>query len=550
MNYFELISIAYKSRLIFRTDAEYRKVLGTTFETIVAKRESKRDMEVYYRTLAQKTALVIDRPLDDIIKNYIVASDVYLSLDWGDRTQLASRKKFCRMLFRLSATVGRELSNDEIFKFKTKDADKELLRIFFPDGMQDAPVTIICFILLFAFGIIKPWTGDNSRSHDIRDKDTTDSLIKLLALIKQLKDDTPRLGSLEKPLVYKDWINNIENHIHNFELLSECTPLMMLTSLIDISQGCRSIEIPEVQRVSLEQFQGLYMHGIWIDDADNGQNRFWIFPDNVLSAMCFRREGIVWTMDPYDFRVREAFNSSYMDRFIILSPSGNLCYTLWPEVVASDEQICTGSCERMGDNGKGEFDLLKFYEDPYTFPKWMDWHEWKKLDSNDPKFKEFRSVLFEIYNPLSPHHILFTNSAPELSDEVNNMVGQDNKYLYVYDWQPSKFVIKEKTLGVFTYECDCNEYETMNSLFDLNISEEHPLYAIPKQMERRNYGNSQLKRFSEIMTDAENITEVYVIHSDRIKYPRLVLPTYGFSIKLDMDELSKIGIKKFTSRPF
>lgn len=550
MSKYDVVSVAYKSRFIFRTDAEYREALGVSFETVVSKRESERDVEVYYGILDREAAKPMDNSIDDIIEDYLIASDLYLTLDWGDRSHIVSRKKFCRMMFRLAITAGRTLSNDEIFKFKAKDIDKDLLKEFFPYGMEDAPMGIIGFVVLFAFGIVRPWNTEISRGHDIRDKETVDALNKLADLIEQIKDDTPRLGSTEKPLVFDQWGEIIKGYLHDTERLSECSPLMMLNSLMDIARACRLLVISEEQRIEGERFQGLYMHGIWIDDADQGKSRFWVFPDNLLAAMCYKRNGVGWEMDAYEFRVKQSSNPVYMDSFILMAPQGNRNYTLSINQTIGGDQMGFGNCEEFRDEMTGEITQLRLYDESLRLPEWLNWRKWEQLAHDDIRYKEFRNVLAEVYDPRSPHSVIFRNTAPELSDNVNNFVGHDNKYIYVYDWRPKRFLIRETEEDIFMYEGNCAHYATNKALFELNISDEHPLYAIPMNMERRKYGNAELDRLAEIMSDAENISEVYIIHSEHALFPRLVFSAYGVSVGLDMDVLSKVGILKFTHRPF
>ena len=550
MNKFDVVSVAYKSRFVFRTDAEYRIALGTSFETVMSKRESERNMEVYYGVLAREAAKALDNSLEDIIGDYLIASEVYLSLDWGERSHMTLRKKFCRKLFRLAITAGKSLSSDEIFKFKSKEGDKELLNVFFPNGMEDVPVVIICFVVLFTYGIVRPWDSENSRGRDIQDKETIDTLKRLADLIDILKEDTPRLGSTEKPLVFDQWSEIIEGCLSETDRLADCAPIMMLTSLIDITRACRALVISEEQRIEGERFQGLYMHGIWIDDADRGKNRFWIFPDNFLAAFCYRRNGVSWELDTYEFKVRRSSTPMYMDSFILLNPRGNLIYTLSPDKTVSGEQMGTGSYEEVRDESTGEITQLKLYDESLHLPEWLNWRKWEQLSHDDIRYKEFRTVLADVYDPRSPHSFIFRNITPELSDNVNNLVGHDNKYLYIYDWHPKRFLMRESEQDIFTYECDCNKPATDKALFELNISEEYPLYAIPVNMTKRKYGNAELDRLAEIMADAENIKDAYIIHSKHTHFHRLIFSTYGVSVKLDMDFLSKAGVIKFTKRPF
>lgn len=550
MSKYDVVSVAYKSRFIFRTESEYREALGASFETIMSKRESERDMEMYYGILDRKAKQALDTHLDDVIEDYLIASDLYLSLDWGDRSHIASRKKFCRMLFRLSVTAGKALSIDEIFKFKAKEADEELMKTFLPYGMEAAPMGIIGFLLLFAFGIVRPWNPETSRGHDIRDKETINVLEKLVALIGLLKEDTPRLGSTERPLVFDQWCKLIEGYLRDSESLSDCSPLMMLSSLMDIARACRSLVVSEDHRIESQRFQGLYMHGIWIDDADQGKNRFWIFPDNLSLAMCYKRNGAGWELDTYEFEVRHSTTPVNMDSFILVTPQGNLGYALSIERIIGSEHMGIGSYEELRNETTGEITQLTLNAESLQFPEWLNWRKWEQLGHDDLRYKEFRTVLAKVYDPQSPHSIIFRNTAPELIDNVNNFVGHDNKYIYVYDWRPKRFLIRENEEDVFTYEGNCTRMATNQALFELNISEEHPLYAIPMNMEKRKYGNAELERLAEIMTDAENINEVYIIHSEHIRLPRLFFAVYCVSVGIDMEVLSKAGIIKFTHRPF
>ncbi|MDE7410811.1 MAG: hypothetical protein K2M94_02090 [Paramuribaculum sp.] len=548
-NKYDLISAAYRSRLLFRTDAEYREVLRVSFETVINKRDMVLDIEVYYGILNRITELTTDKSLDDVIGDYIAASRFYLSLDWGCRSQMASRKKFCRMLFRICATAGRNLSNEEFFKFRIKDDDDRLLKAFFPDGFGGAPAVDICLVVLFAFDVLRPFT-DTSRSRDIRDSETIASLLRLRLLMALLKDDSPRLGSMDKPLAFDEWLGSIDNHLSDPDSLSECTPLWLISSLTSTMHACQSLVIVGRQRVESERFQGLYMSGIWIDDADRGQNRFWIFPDNLLGAFCYRRDGMVWQLSPYDFRVCSAQRPDYMDNFILLTPRGNLGYTLSSERVIEPEQIVTGSYEQEFDETTGSIKRLVLYEEPRQFPQWMDWRKWECLSPDDPRYKEYRGVLTDIYDLRSPYSAVFRNSYAELTDIANKLVGHDRKYLYVYDCDHGRYMIKEAVSGRFTYEAESGDDVCMNALFELDITAEHPLYALPVGMARSKYGDTELDKLADILADAENIKEVYIIHSRRSPYPRLVFPAYGVSIGLDMNRLTQAGVMKFTSRQF
>lgn len=548
---YDLISAAYRSRLLYRTEAEYRDVLGVTFETIVNKRDSERDMDVYYGILNRESERMYECGLDDLVMRYIMASDFYLNVDWGDRFQMASRRRFCRMLFRFYATVGRGLSGDEIFEFKTKDADGRLIKEFFPNGTDGEPAVDVGIIMLFAYDVLRPWDANSSRGRDMRDEDTVSALEHLRGLLEQACDDTPCLGSTEKPMVFVEWLSLIAEALSEPDDLSGYTSAWMIASLADVADACRRLLIPEKQRIGTEQMLGLDMSGIWVDDADCGDSRFWVFPDNISRALCFRSvDGKNWEMLPYDFRVRVSDSPEYNDWFLLLRPEADRAYTLCPDRVIGADQVAIGFYEYDYDEVLRGIVHVKLFEGARRFAPWLDWRNWTRLAADDVKYKEFREVLTSVFDVNNAASMTFKNVAREITDGVNNMMGSDRKYLYVYDWRPDRFMITEDEPGVFVYKGADPESVASKALFELDVTECHPLYAIPRCLKRANHANAEVKRLADILKDSDNIRDIIVTHSNSIKHPRLVLPSYGFTIGLDMDELAPVGVIKFTSNPF
>lgn len=546
---FDYISIAYRSRLLYRSDAEFRDALGVSFETVANNRHSARDMEMYLGVLSKCAENETALSIVDVIDAYVEASEAYLTLDWGDRTQMASRRKFCRMLFRLYATEGKSLSNEELFKFKIKNDDRRLLNAFFPDGTDNAPAVDVRWITLFAFGVVRPY-AEGLRWRDIADKETFASLKKLRGLIEVLKADMPRLGATDKPLAFDEWLSIVDSNSDDGDSPANCTPLWMFSALMDISEVCRSLVIAERQRLENEQLCGLKMHGIWIDDGDCGKTRFWIFPDNCIMAFCYQYDGYTWNLHPYEFKVRFSDNPEYLDSFIMISPAGDLAFTLSPDKIIKWDQMSKGLVKGELSENTYELTRLTFYEETLKFPDWFDWQSWERLSHEDERYGRFHAVIRDIYNKRSPHSMFFRNVAPELTDSYNNLAGRDNKYLYIYDWQPKRCVVREEERDFFLYEIAPGEEIPYVTLFELKISEKHPLYAIPLNVEQKNYNSWELERFVTMLSDAENIREACIVHSDLSPVPVLVFPTYGVTIGLDKTNLEKLGIKKFTTQPF
>ena len=84
-----------------------------------------------------------------MVTMYIEASEVSSGegFDWKERRQLASRKKFCRWMFRRVASPGVKLSVDEELKFSPKACDSELFDSIYPSGYEGGRIYDLIFII-------------------------------------------------------------------------------------------------------------------------------------------------------------------------------------------------------------------------------------------------------------------------------------------------------------------------------------------------------------------------------------------------------------------
>ncbi len=548
MTLFDVMSVAYRSRLIFRTDAEYRRKMGASFETVVNNRDSERMMENFYLSLSRSCEIALGLYLYDVVEDYVNASELYRTLDWGDRTQMASRKKFCRKLFRLYSTAGKRISDPEDAKFGHRDADPRLLKVFFPDGEQGEPAVNLVFILLFAYGVIRPWGGENTRGHDLNDKDIINALRKLRELIAVLKEDMPQIGSTEKPMAFDNWLSAIDYYLEHTELLQEVAPLTFFNALTEITNACRNLCIPSLLRGDVEKLGGIPMDGIWIDDADKGRTRFWIFPDNCIYAFCYQSfDDKEWILRPYELHVRLADSDKYADAFLMLRPEGNKRYIENPEEPIPVDLIAQGSFEVEYDETTDELTRVMLYDGPGILPEWLDWRTWERLSPTSEEYKHFREILDAIYNPNDALSRIFQTLYPELIDYQNQLQGRDRKYLYVYDRLPRRFVIRETAPEVFKYLPPKNGGLPPQSLFDLKITPQHPLYAFPLKRNKSFYNDPAMEKLAKILEDAENINQAFIYHPSDSKPPRLILTQYSASIPLDPPLLQEMGIKVLKS---
>ena len=547
---YEMVTVAYRSRFIFRTDALNRDALGVSLETIAKNRDSERDIDIYYNVFNHRVEEYAEITLGQAIGNYVRASEFYRSVDWGDRSQLALRKKFCRLLFRYVSTKGMKLSTEEDYKFKIKDDDGRLIREFFPDGVEAMPAVSIPFILLFVFDIVRPWNMNSSRGHDVSDKDAIVSLERLRNLIELLREDTPQLGSAEKPKVFDQLMGRIDYYLNEPEDFDEIAPLFALMALENIEDVCRTLVGPETIRTRSELFTSLNMPGIWIDNTDKGKNRFWVFPDNKHTGYCYERDGVGWRSRPFECIVHNGAEG-YIRPFIMYELEVSLKSILKDNEPIPNEKISAGICSYDIDETTDELNHVELIDSTGAFPSWLDWTEWTRLSPDDERYKEFHEVLSRLYDLKDPLSAILTTVALEMAETYNKVAGWDRRYIYVYDRKPSRYALEEIYPDHYGYYACFDDNAHEKALFELEISEESPLYLIPRYPklsieDRKKAEKSLLDLFRILDEDGNNIPEVHIIHSPKSRYPILYMAEYGCSMKIDMDQLSLIGVRKLT----
>lgn len=543
LDLYTVVAVACRARLLRRTEEEYRRLLGVATATVAARRDSARDVRMYYDILDGAVDPVLTGDLRELVEGYVAASRLYLELDWGGRAQMASRRRFCRMLYRLYATAGRPLRGEEAARYREKPDDRRLLRAFFPEGPEGEPAASIDWVVLFAFGVARPWS-ERSRAHDMDDAATRQALERMRELVALLKDDMPRLGSTEKPLALDETLNMLDERLAADDVPDECTPAWMAEMMMDISRACRSLVNMSLLREVGENLQGIYMHGLWVDDADEGRTRFWVFPENRLAAFCYVRDGLGWKVLPYEMRVRFAPDEGYDNSITLITPEGNLDCTLDSSNAMKSWEFFKGTCEGEPDE-HGDIVRVELRRQSLDFPAWLDWRAWERLAPGDARHAEFRAVLQQVYDPDSPYSRFLHTVAAEIVDVDNCIVGMDLRYVYAYDYGPARYAMVERGKDLFYYEHAGQAVP--RDLPGLDISAARPLYAIPLEVDRELCDTPELARMADVLADAGAITEASIVHSPRLRYPRLVLPQYSAAIDLDPDTMARLGILRYTS---
>ena len=90
LNIFDIIEAAYRSRLLFRTEEEYRGITGVAYETIRDCKEDSDALAEYYGKLHNECLRQCGMPLDTIVEYYMKASDICIDVKSADSNGAAA----------------------------------------------------------------------------------------------------------------------------------------------------------------------------------------------------------------------------------------------------------------------------------------------------------------------------------------------------------------------------------------------------------------------------------------------------------------------------
>ncbi len=553
---FEAIKIAYMSRLLFQTDNEFRNYVGVSYETIKDNKDNDDLVERYYDVLDQECHRQTGKDLLSTASAYLEASNVCrgIGFDWKKRRQIVSRKKFCRWLFRKSAAPKIELSMDEEFQFKPKDGDEEILKTFYPDGIENGRTIDLIFVILITFDVIKSVTDlETGRARDIKAKDVKQSIEKMLALVKILNEDIPYMGVTGKPVLFDDTIILLqtlaESDIED-EQMKKYTPAWFWRKLDSLENVTITTSSPQAAAETHVIPIGYRMNGIWIDDKDYGKTRFWIFPDNKLMAFCYVYDNPEWKLVPYEFCFYGTeYDDTVDDICIFASHLGNEQLLTHSESIADKGEIICLNFEKNQIDENGDYSEIRFYSDTDNIPEWCDWRNFRKLLPDENQYDRFMNALKSIYDPNSSESRLFDNICPLLTDALNCLVAVDLEYLYVSDIRkPDRFAMtcRDKDEEIFSYDHYYNHGEPKVNLLELEISPEQPLYLIPRFNNPSDRRDDRYRNFCEAVAETQLGHQITIYHNP--KKGKSLLCFNKFSLVFELSELEAYGVRRYTSR--
>lgn len=192
-NKYLLLDNIIKSRLLAFDDEGYEDLLMMDVDSFRKRYRDTSDekLKPIMKTFADAFEEIDAFGPEYMINAYMEASDVFNSVgfDWGRNKQLATRRKFCRWMFRQAYLNNPELHDGA---YAPKKEDRELFERFKPDADEDREYIDIVFTVLLAFQVIRPFGSDSMRA--LKYSSPAASRERMIELLEILDEDLPVFG--------------------------------------------------------------------------------------------------------------------------------------------------------------------------------------------------------------------------------------------------------------------------------------------------------------------------------------------------------------------
>ena len=571
-NTFQLLDTIIKSRLLAYNDDGYVDFLEKDVDSF-RKRDrdaSDEELEPILDNFTEAFESVDAFGPEYMMSAYMQASDVYNSVDfdWGKNRQLATRRKFCRWMFRQAY-----LNNPELYDgpYSPNKEDRELFRLFKPDSEGDAEAIDIVFTMLLTFQVIRPFGSESTRALKYGSPlDVRDNMVKLLEVLQK---DLPTFGINKSLNAIKQALAVLNAPDIEARLL---TPAALWGMLNNVSLELKLDSSPAELLDSHVELNGYSMPGIWVDDAKESQNRFWIFPNNKLMAFCFYLKNREWILEPYEFAFAKLdYESEFEKICTIVTTRGNLQIFMHEKI--EDDEFARLRYTLEDRDEEGDFQTMRFeLERGSEYPYWMNWRSFRRLPMDHFLTSEYMEVLDKIFNGSEMlRGFDYRNIGSWITDSHDCLAGLDSEFLYLSDVALNKNGHLERIDGLNDYPLYdyCVEYSKANpvlNLFSLEISEEQPMYVVardplfyaqldekldskllindfPNRVERKEFLR-KYEEFKETVMSTEFADQV-TIYKNLPQHSPDVLCFNKISRTFKIEEIMKwFGVRKFTSR--
>jgi hypothetical protein len=468
MKYFDVVNAIRKSQLLFTSDDDFLQSLGCSDKTLKRNKDDSKYYEHILDILDKHCLELTECPIDYIYHLYKKASEVYINKDiWGTFWKTTSKKKFCLGLF--CKKYLPDYGKIKGVKDMDSDAVKAVIENFITKDLDEK--VDICFLLLLSYGIINP----------IDEKiDLTDQIymLNMKELLEEFQENLPIVGVFKSnPAINYNCIK-IDQMIANNDDM--CVAEYWCT-LSDIAYSLHVCSSPNAHADTHIVPVGYRMPGIWIDDKDKGETKFWIFPENRLMAFCFEQNKAIYKLKVYEFAFyQDEFEEDFVDRCMICTLKGNEEILFSYKSKASDDEKFIANCEFDVDND--QLNKITFTSVNGRYPYWMSWRSFEKLNLDCEMYKKYSKVAT---NFASNREILDSGNVNWLINSINSLIAIDEKYIYLSDTKeliPHK--IKDRRNGRYTYEPAEDNLNARN-LLDVKIDEQTPMYVMPRILDKK-----------------------------------------------------------------
>lgn len=494
--------------------------------------------------------------LSYMVNAYKNATDAYSDNELWENQRTAAKRIICLKLFIQNYSPDTPVIKDLLDSIKGKNSDYKVPARLTGTNKDGTEKVDVCFLLLLAWGIINPF-----RFRTRNEKSPQESMKPMLCLLDELdKYLEGKMGVFEKIPVISDIHREIMDNLENHQMLTTA----QLWSYLDvIGETLRMYEIENLDQI-VNETSVLHLPGIWIDDADKGENRFWIFPVNLKMAFQYRRsDNGWWRLVPYEFILYKP-NPDEPETWYtaMITSKANEAIVLGEPVSADEMAVCDFELEYASNDMIEKVSFIPIEE---PVPEWHDWRSFIRVTESDDRFVEYIGELKSFYPENSMcEGCLDIDRHQWMIDIQWALVAIDEDYLYISDFKtPPYYRMRKADKNEDKEYSDVDDYvykpsasSVKRNLIDLEISVEQPLYRIPRKPKSKiSYpdakGKEKLLREKEdfkIFCDIVRNTNF----GDQITIYQHKRKVICFNKFGKIYELSKIvqeyGVKKFTSR--
>ncbi|MDE6079510.1 MAG: hypothetical protein K2G35_05550 [Duncaniella sp.] len=557
------LHIAINSRLLFNSKQEAEDFLGIQLKNL----KSPKNMRAHLDLLDAKSEEDAMIDLSTLVDLYSGALEKF-RLDNGlksvarqtdRRTREEIRKRLAVRLF-LWTYLGQ--TSDGRDKALNHDDDKgrfpnDSFRPYCQEPGGEESIDV-CFTILLNWAIVSP---NGSKTEDYPSDHTRSD--RMLELLTTIRNEMPQVGIFEAgglpaiEVAIKEILYCKANDIYP----SSARYWLMLQQ---VAMAALASAAPDTLDAAGLTTYGLRLPGIWKDNEDGGVKRFWIFPANYHFAFCYERTSAGdWFLNPYEF-------SAYTTD--ITSDDCDSDYLVVAEASHSQTIIANGGCGSNADGiayarFKRTLDsdcnptVLNLLPMKPTLPPPLPWDRFDRLSPHDHLFKEALEVV------RNPQYRAYGYNC--LINIVNNIVGVDRDYIYLYDYplEVVPFAIPADAKSTdpalkFTYKAgedndgkdndgkdnDSKNFRHLN-LTDIAASG-LPVYAIPRQprcIDKSKASPDFLDRLLYAMGNTSNDDSVTIYHFGSDDDHTIIFFT-SFSVGVSVSRLKKLlGLRKDAS---